>query len=183
MGNRTVPERSTLRRSATTAFAKTPLSQPPNDFADESASATTRVMTHDSADSAALAMLDAADLGSPPEMPAPRSGPRAAIKVPIALEVEDPTHMPHPLDIPPGVPADAASAPGLVPRGDSRSMRRDHLFVLIYRLGTFVVTRAGELGQRGVWRVIEYPTSPAASNAYARECSRWVDTGYTDFRG
>jgi hypothetical protein len=125
------------------------------------------------------------DLGSPPEMPQPRHAREQSRPSSVAnhsLAVEDPTHMPHPRDIPEGSPSDGAAAPGLVPRGDSRSLRMNDRFVLIYRLGTFVVTRAGDLGTRGVWRVIEYPTAASASSAYARECSRWADTGYTDYR-
>jgi hypothetical protein len=69
-----------------------------------------------------------------------------------------------------------------VPAGDSRSFRRGNEFALVYRLQTFVISRVGVVGTRGVWRVVEYPTSPAASNSYARECSRFRDEGYSDYR-
>ena len=60
--------------------------------------------------------------------------------------------------------------PGRVPPGDSRSLRRGNEFALIYRVQTCVISRFGVLGTRGQWRVVEYPTSSAASNAYAKEC-------------
>jgi len=173
--------------------------EPPNDFS-ENAEAATKVAPApkasakaESSDSgpnrqrmATVAMTEP-DLGEPPPMPTPRAAPAAppprATTETNYSTVEDPTHMPHPLDLPAGTPTDPARPPGIVPRGDSRSMRRGATFALVYRLGTFVISRTGEVGQRGVWRVIDYPTTLAASGAYARECSRWVDGGFTDFRG
>lgn len=162
--------------------------EPPNDFS-ENAEAATKVAPAPSSRQrmATVAMTepDVGDVGEPPPMPAPRpSTPalRATTETNYSA-VEDPTHMPHPLDLPGGVPTDSARPPGMVPRGDSRSLRRGVSFALIYRLGTFVISRTGDVGQRGVWRVIDYPTTLAASGAYARECSRWVDAGFTDFRG
>lgn len=97
--------------------------------------------------------------------------------------VEDPTNMPGPLAIPGGHPTDPAAAPGLVPRGDSRSLRNlTNEFALIYRQATFVITRSGLVGTRGTWRVVEYPTSASASHAYAKECSRFVSEGFSDYR-
>jgi predicted DNA-binding WGR domain protein len=93
--------------------------------------------------------------------------------------------MPGPHEIPPGSPDDPAPAPGHVPRGDSRSMRRRtdrYEFALIYRLQTFIITRFGVVGTRGQWRVVEYPTSTSASHAYAKECSRFVSEGFSDYR-
>jgi hypothetical protein len=69
-----------------------------------------------------------------------------------------------------------------VPPGDSRSLRRESRFALVYRLGTFVISRAGAVGTRGQWRVVEYPTSASASHAYAKECSRFVSEGFSDYR-
>lgn len=119
-------------------------------------------------------------VGRPPEMP------RTTAPPPLVLgEIENPTHMPGPRDIPAGNPDDPAPAPGRVPAGDSRSLRRfgDRAeFALIYRLATFVVTRSGVVGTRGQWRVVEYPTSSAASHAYAKECSRFVSDGFSDYR-
>jgi hypothetical protein len=118
-----------------------------------------------------------ANLGRPPEMPTSSAPP------PLALgNVEDPTHMPGPRDIPGGEPGDRAPAPGRVPPGDSRSLRRSDQFALIYRLGTYVITRSGALGTRGQWRVVEYPTSSSASHSYAKECSRFVSEGFSDYR-
>jgi hypothetical protein len=117
------------------------------------------------------------NLGRPPDMPRTTNPP------PLALgDVEDPTHMPGPRDVPSGEPGDPAPAPGRVPPGDSRSLRRDDEFALIYRVGTYVITRFGAVGTRGQWRVVEYPTSSAASHSYAKECSRFVSEGFSDYR-
>ena len=119
-------------------------------------------------------------VGAPPAVPPPSS---AAIKLPAdAGTVEEPASMPGPRDIPDGDPQDPAAAPGSVPRGDSRSLRRQHEFVLVYRVGTYVISRTGVVGTRGVWRVVEYPTSAAASHAYAKECSRRASEGFSDYR-
>lgn len=101
---------------------------------------------------------------------------------PLLNPPENPTHMPGPKQIPEGDPEDLAAAPGLVPAGDSRSFRRGNEFALVYRVGTHVICRRGSLGKRGQWRVIEYPTSAAAGNYYARECSRFVAEGFSDYR-
>src|SRR5262249_43808222 len=117
------------------------------------------------------------DLGRPPDMP------RSTAPPPLVLgSVEDPTHMPGPKDIPAGDPDDPAPPPGHVPPGDSRSLRRYTEFVLVYRLGTCVITRVGRIGTRGQWRVVEYPTYAFASSAYAKECSRFVSDGFSDYR-
>ena len=90
--------------------------------------------------------------------------------------------MPGPREIPQGNPDDPAPPPGRVPRGDSRSMRRGGEFALTYRVATYVISRVGPVGKRGQWRVVEYPTSAAASHAYAKECSRFVSEGFSDYR-
>jgi hypothetical protein len=124
-----------------------------------------------------IGMPIAGDLGKPPEMPSTTAPP------PLALgSVEDPTHMPGPKDIPAGSPEDPAPPPGHVPPGDSRSLRRGNEFVLVYRVGTCVITRTGAVGTRGQWRVVEYPTSANASSSYAKECSRFVSEGFSDYR-
>jgi len=124
-----------------------------------------------------VVMPQVANVGAPPEMPKTSAPP------PLALgTVENPTHMPGPRDVPGGNPDDPAPAPGLVPRGDSRSLRRGKDYALIYRLATFVISRTGVVGTRGVWRVVEYPTSSSASHAYAKECSRFVSEGFSDYR-
>ena len=115
-----------------------------------------------------------AAIGTPPAMPAV-----------AAVEIEDPTRMPGPREVPEGHPDDPAPAPGLVPRGDSRSLRRRgdrHEFALVYRLKCFVISRVGLVGTRGQWRVVEYPTPSMASHAYAKECSRFVSDGFSDYR-
>ncbi len=125
--------------------------------------------------------VQAGDYGAPPEIPQPSS----AGMVIKGGAVEDPAHMPGPRDIPPGSPDDVASPPGHVPAGDSRSLRRrgdQYEFALVYRQGNAVISRHGVVGTRGVWRVVEYPTSPSASNAFAREASRFVTDGFSDYR-
>jgi hypothetical protein len=117
------------------------------------------------------------DFGRPPDMP------KTAAPAPLVLgDVENPAHMPGPRDVPSGNPDDPAPAPGHVPPGDSRSLRRGNEFALVYRVGTCVITRTGILGTRGQWRVVEYPTSAAASGSYAKECSRFVSDGFSDYR-
>jgi hypothetical protein len=124
-----------------------------------------------------VAMPSLQELGSPPEMPVSSAPP------PLALgSVEDPTHMPGPKDVPSGSPDDPAPPPGHVPPGDSRSLRRGNEFALIYRIGTCVISRTGVVGTRGQWRVVEYPTSASASSSYAKESSRFVSEGFSDYR-
>lgn len=118
-----------------------------------------------------VAMPAELGVGGPPAMPATDPG-----------SVEDPTRMPNPRDIPAGNPGDPASPPGRVPSGDSRSLRKDNEFALIYRVGTAVISRFGVVGTRGQWRVVDYPTSSSASNAYAKEVSRFVAEGFSDYR-
>ncbi|MBA3461927.1 MAG: hypothetical protein H0T46_18345 [Deltaproteobacteria bacterium] len=110
--------------------------------------------------------------------------PTAAIGAPPAVPgtVEDPTQMPGPRDVPEGNVTDAALPPGRVPSGDSRSLRKDNEFALIYRVGTAVIERFGTVGQRGQWRVVEYPTPAFASSAFAKEVSRFVGEGFSDYR-
>jgi len=123
-----------------------------------------------------VAMPAQASIGQPPEMPAvvaPPVDPRA---------VEQPTRMPGPREIPPGNPEDPAPPPGVVPRGDSRSLRRGNEFALIYRIQTYVISRTGVIGTRGQWRVVDYPTSSSAAHSYAKECSRFVSEGFSDYR-
>ena len=122
-----------------------------------------------------------ASIGAPPAMP-PSGIPAPPVQ---AGAVEDPTHMPGPREIPAGHPDDAASPPGRVPAGDSRSMRRRterYEFALVYRIQTYVISRVGVVGTRGQWRVVEYPTPTMASHAYAKECSRFVSEGFSDYR-
>lgn len=117
-----------------------------------------------------------------PVEPAHATGAQPAMPTTNPFSVEDPTFMPGPRDVPAGNPEDLASPPGLVPSGDSRSLRKDNEFALIYRVQTAVVSRFGVVGTRGQWRVVDYPTSSSASNAYAKEVSRFVAEGFSDYR-
>jgi predicted DNA-binding WGR domain protein len=131
---------------------------------------------------ATVAMPIQASIGGPPAMPAE---PAAAAPVIDPTLAEAPTRMPGPREIPGGSPDDPASPPGGVPSGDSRSMRRRterYEFALIYRMQTYVICRFGAVGTRGQWRVVEYPTSASAAHAYAKEVSRFVSEGFSDYR-
>lgn len=90
------------------------------------------------------------------------------------------TALPSPAEIVSGDPAAPAPPPGRVPAGDSRSMRMDSQFALIYRHGASVISRRGMIGQRGVWRVVDYPGPTQAASAYAAECSRLRGQGFVD---
>lgn len=79
-----------------------------------------------------------------------------------------------------GDPTAPAPPPGKVPPGDSRSMRTDSQFALVYRHGASVISRRGMLGQRGVWRVVDYPGPTQAAAAYAAECSKLRGQGFVD---
>jgi hypothetical protein len=177
-------------------FDVTDRSQPVPTFPTEEAAPKAAAPTEEAAPKAAapadaaaqartetVTMPAVAKIGRPPEMPAT---PAPAGISPRADAVEDPTNMPGPKEIPAGSPGDPAPAPGRVPSGDSRSLRRrdatTYEFALIYRRQTFVITRFGVVGTRGQWRVVEYPTSVSASHAYAKECSRFVSDGFSDYR-
>ncbi|MDB4954853.1 MAG: hypothetical protein JWO36_2422 [Myxococcales bacterium] len=124
-----------------------------------------------------VGMPTGSEFGKPPEMPKQSAPPVLALGT-----VENPTHMPGPREIPGGDANDPAPAPGRVPPGDSRSLRRGDEFALVYRVATYVISRFGSLGKRGQWRVVEYPTSTSASHGYAKECSRFVSEGFSDYR-
>ena len=116
----------------------------------------------------------------------PADAPKQAASVagPAATDVDEPALMPVAKDVPTdGNPDDPAPAPGTVPPGDSRSFRRGSDFALIYRIGTFLISRTGVVGRRGAWRVVEYPTTSSASHGYAKESSRFVSEGFADYRG
>jgi hypothetical protein len=190
------PETSTITRPRPVAYAR---KQKPGSDDDKDKDAATA--TQDTAKAEAPAPAESIDeaptmpargrvdtvgipadlvLGHPPDMPA-RVETAAAPRAP-ATAVESPTFMPGPREVPGGNPTDAAPPPGLVPPGDSRSLRREADFALIYRLANAVITRWGAVGTRGQWRVVEYPTTAAASHAYAKECSRFVAEGFSDYR-
>lgn len=90
------------------------------------------------------------------------------------------TALPAPSEIVAGEPTAPAPPPGKVPPGDSRSMRLGDQFALVYRHGASVISRRGVVGQRGVWRVVDYPGPTQASAAYAAECSRLRGQGFAD---
>jgi hypothetical protein len=176
----TFPAEAAAPKAATPAEPAAPKAVAPTEEAAPKAAAPTDASTQERA---TLTMPVAAKIGRPPEMPAT---PAPAGISPRADAVEDPTNMPGPREIPAGSPGDPAPAPGRVPPGDSRSLRRrdasTYEFALIYRRETFVITRFGVVGTRGQWRVVEYPTSVSASHAYAKECSRFVSDGFSDYR-
>jgi hypothetical protein len=157
--------------------------------------AATTTSTSETATTDTTAVVAEPATPTPTPAPAPTPAPtpaQDATTMPMAIiaseppampgAVEDPTHMPHPRDVPSGGADAPAPPPGRVPPGDSRSLRNATQFALIYRIGTFVITRAGSVGTRGQWRVVEYPTSAAASHAYAKESSRFVSEGFSDYR-
>lgn len=123
-------------------------------------------------------------IGAPPALPVHEIQAPADVPTMIAPlgAVEDPTRMPGPRDVPSGSPDDLAPPPGAVPPGDSRSLRKRGEFALVYRQGNAVISRFGAVGTRGQWRVVEYPTTASASHAYAKECSRFVSEGFSDYR-
>ncbi|HUQ02269.1 MAG TPA: hypothetical protein VM261_07205 [Kofleriaceae bacterium] len=90
------------------------------------------------------------------------------------------TVLPAPSEIVAGDPTSPAPPPGRVPAGDSRSLRTEEQFALIYRHGAALVSRRGVIGQRGVWRVVDYPGPTQAAAAYAAECSRLRAQGFLD---
>lgn len=168
------PEKSSISRARPLAYARRQkASAEPEPSAPEPAPARAANVASETSPPAPLrAVLD----GTPP-----REKPAAAV-APRAVSVEDPAHMPAPREIPDGDPADVAPPPGRVPSGDSRSLRRGDEFALVYRVHGAVICRSGTVGRRGQWRVVEYPTSALAGNAFAREVSRFVGEGFVDYR-
>lgn len=121
------------------------------------------------------------------EFPPGLGAPDVPVASAPALPAVVPPLMPGPREIPDGHPDEPWPPPGLVPPGDSRSLRRGggagQEFALVYRESAVVITRFGPVGRRGQWRVVEYPSVAAASHAYAKECSRWTAEGFSDYRG
>lgn len=153
------------------ASSEPPSTEPPHPKAEPWPDATPQPMRPVEASARArsetLAMPAELAVGAPPALPGSGLAP---------------TNMPGPRDVPGGNVTDAATPPGLVPPGDSRSLRKGNEFALIYRQGSAVITRFGTVGQRGQWRVVEYPTPVSASSSYAKEVSRFVSDGFTDYR-
>lgn len=120
----------------------------------------------------------------PTPAPAPAPAPRAAVAA--ATDAVDVTVLPPPDELPDGDPDAPAPPPGVAPDGDARSLRRIRpgspaLFALVYRAGDALVINRGEVGRRGTWRAVSYPSPAAASNAYAQTCSELTSEGFTDF--
>jgi hypothetical protein len=107
-------------------------------------------------------------VGAPPEMP--------------AGTVEDPMYMPTRRTSRTAARPIRRYRPVTFRPGTRGSFRRGDEFALVYRQGTCVISRTGAVGTRGQWRVVEYPTSASASNSYAKECSRFVSEGFSDYR-
>lgn len=210
MARKRTPETSTLTRARTVAYVRAQQESPQDhggephlkdtggvskdskDTAKAEKKADAKVDKHDAPpaekpadegrarfDTASMPVV--APVGAPPEMPvaAPAPAPPPAVAV---AAVEDPTFMPGPRQVPAGNPDDRAAPPGRVPPGDSRSLRRGDQFALVYRRDNAVISRFGTLGTRGQWRVVEYPTIASASHSYAKECSRFVAEGFSDYR-
>lgn len=89
-------------------------------------------------------------------------------------------YLPGPREIVQGEPTATEPPPGRAPAGDARSLRSPDQFALIYRHGASVISRRGKVGERGAWRVIDYPAPTAAAHAYALECSRLIEQGFRD---
>ncbi len=90
------------------------------------------------------------------------------------------TALPHPAELIATDPSSPEPPPGRPPAGDARSLRADDQFALIYRHGASIVSRRGKLGERGAWRVVDYPSAALAARAYAVECSRLLSLGFRD---
>ncbi|MBE7449507.1 MAG: hypothetical protein HS111_11605 [Kofleriaceae bacterium] len=129
---------------------------------------------------AAAAPLMTGLLERPPAPVLPAFDLRAIARTALGFCEAALTALPHPSEIVAGDPAAPAPPPGKVPAGDSRSMRRDDQFALVYRHGAALVTRRGLVGQQGVWRVVDYPGPTQAAAAYAAECSRLRGQGFVD---
>jgi hypothetical protein len=146
-----------------------------------------------SADPAAAKAAEAAPAKADAAKPAdPAPAAAAAAPAPAPAAAAAPPAAAPPAAAPPAAASTSAVAPfplmpdpGSIPAGDpgdSRSLRHGSDFVLVYRIANIVVSRFGAVGRRGQFRVVEYPTTTYAANAYARECSRWVGEGYSDYR-
>lgn len=114
---------------------------------------------------------------------APAAATPDVADVPSGDAVVEWTLLPGPRELPTAPASTPTPAPGLVPAGDSRSLRNGDRFVLVYRVHCSVITRSGRVGLLGDWSSVDYPTPAAASHAYARSCSHWVSEGFSDYRG
>ena len=92
-------------------------------------------------------------------IPAPRDADTDAVPAAIALDRE---------------PTWATRA------DDARSFRCGDQLAVVHRRGAAIISRRGTLGQRGAWRIVDYPSPTLAAHAYALECSRLVAEGFHD---
>lgn len=135
------------------------------------------------ADAAPAAIVPAA--ATPPPHAPPPPAPAlddflGAFQTTLAFADAALAALPHPAEIVDGDPAAPEPPPGPAPAGDARSLRTPAAFALVYRHGAAVISRRGALGQRGTWRVVDYPSAALAAHAYALECSRLVAQGFRD---
>ena len=188
------PDRSRKTVRSSTAFARAKKGSGDGDAPDEKdeGGETEADASSENAAPAEAAPAPVAAESPPPPEPAPEPAPApapapVAAPAPAAPVAAAATELPDPKDIHPGDPDASEPPPGVVPAGDSRSMRRGsgptEEFALVYRRKSFLVTRVGVVGRRGTWRVVDYPSTGSASHAYAQECSRLVTEGYTDYHG
>jgi hypothetical protein len=137
---------------------------------------------------AAAARAPTAPAAPAPTKPAPTTPAAAPAPAPAAFapDAVDLVRLPSPDDVRGRDPDAPAPPPGHVPVGDSRSLRRrtgtGERFALVYRDGTFLMSRSGAVGREGTWHVVEYPTAAAAAHAYATTCARLTEDGFTDYR-
>lgn len=136
------------------------------------------------ADAVAAPSTRPLDLPMPPA-PAPAAMPdlgalMATLQTSLGYASAALAALPHPDDVVGGDPAAPEAPPGPAPAGDARSLRTADEFALVYRHGAAVVARRGKLGERGTWRVVDYPSAALAAHAYALECSRLVGQGFRD---
>jgi hypothetical protein len=125
-----------------------------------------------------------------PAAPAPAAAQAAPASEPPPIPATDPAAefelLLSPRQIERWDPATPAPAPLKAPPGDSRSFRRrsegTEEFVLIYRVGSFLIKRAGRVGVMGTWTVTEYPHIGSAAHAYAQQCSDLTYAGFRDLR-
>ena len=127
------------------------------------------------AESSPAGQSGAAPASAPEQPPLPEVDPAAEVEVLLK-----------PREIQPWDPATPAAPPRRAPAGDSRSFRRfddgAEEFVLIYRISTFLIRRAGRVGVMGTWTVTEYPHIGSAAHAYAQQCSDLTHAGFRDLR-
>ncbi len=130
---------------------------------------------------------DASENHGAPEQPAQADEPSAAIDSAEPPSSEDVAALPGPPQVRDRPDADAtAKPPGRAPAGDARSFRRHtdagEEFALVYRSGSYLITRRGIVGREGAWTCTEYPHQGAASHAYAHRCSELTGEGFRDLR-